>query len=190
VLVYEARRFAKNPDKPQSYFIFRCVLPICLAAGALSAAGIGLNVPWRALQPAPSREDLYALWAFAGIWSIGVPVMGWAIAEVIARVVPRAQVATTGKGDKIKRDNVRLPDQQIEQDARQVSLGLEILALVVSGLVGASLLVGAVTWWFSYLYNHPALYAILVLPLLMGMYLLSRVIFIGITSLNDEQGIG
>jgi hypothetical protein len=188
VLVYQARRFAKIPDTPQSYFIFRCVLPICLAAGALSAAGTGLNVPWRALQPAPSSADLYALWTFAGIWSIGVPVLGWAIAEVIAHVVPRAQVATTGKGDKIKGDDGKLPDQQIEQDARQVSLGLEILALVVSGLVGASLLVGSVTWWFSYLYNHPALYAILVLPLLMGMYLLSRVIFIGIASLNDEQG--
>ncbi|MDB6157079.1 MAG: conserved rane protein of unknown function [Gammaproteobacteria bacterium] len=188
VLVYQARRFAKNPDKPQSYFIFRCVLPICLAAGTLSAAGVGLNVSWRAVQPAPSREDLYALWAFAGIWSIGVPVLGWAIAELIAHVVPRAQVATTGKDDKIKGGKVRLSDQQIKQDARQVPLGLEVLALVVSGLIGASLLVGAVTWWFSYLYNHPALYAILVLPLLMGMYLLSRVIFIGITSLNDEQG--
>ncbi len=188
VLVYEARRFAKNPDTPQGYFILRCVLPICLAACALSSAGIGLNLPWRALQPAPSGADLYALWAFAGIWSIGVPVLGWAIAEVIAHVVPRAQVATTGKGEKIRSDHVRLSDQQIKQGARQVSLGLEILALVVSGLVGASLFVGSVTWWFSYLYNHPALYAILVLPLLLGMYLLSRVIFIGIASLNDEKG--
>jgi len=188
VLVYQARRFAKNPDTPQSYFVFRCVLPICLAAAALSAAGIGLNIPWRELQPAPSRIDLYTLWGFAGIWSIGVPVLGWAIAEVIARVVPRAQVATTGKADKIKDDNVKLSDQQIKEEARQVSLGLEVGALLFSGAIGASLFVGAVTWWFSYLYNHPALYAILVLPLLLGMYLLTRVIFIGIASLNDEQG--
>jgi hypothetical protein len=188
VLVYRARRFAKIPDTPQSYFILRCVLPICLAACVLSSAGIGLNLPWRALQPLPSSADLYALWAFAGVWSIGVPVLGWAIAEVIAHLVPRAQAATTGKSEKIKVDGARLSDQEIQRGARQVSVGLEILALVVSGLVGASLLVGVVTWWFSYLYNHPALYAILVLPLLLGMYLLSRVIFIGIASLNDEQG--
>lgn len=182
VLIYRARRLAKQPQTPQSFFILRCVLPICLAGAFLSTAGVGLDLPWSAPHPYPSRTDLGYLWAFAAIWSIGVPMLGWGIVELLARFVPRAQRKTTGKGD-----NVPLSREQIKKDARQVSLTIEFLALLVSGSVGMSLLVGTTTWWFSYLYNHPALYAVLVLPLLLGEYLLSRVIFIGFGSLNDEQ---
>jgi hypothetical protein len=183
VLVYRARRFAKKPGTPQAYFVLRCVLPICLAAGVLSTAGVGLNLPWAAEYPEPTSGDLYRLWGFAVIWSIAVPILGWSIAELLARFAPRAKVRTTGKNG-----NVTLSPDQINEQSRQVSLKVELFALIVSGLVGASLLAGSVTWWFSFLYNHPALYAILVLPLLLGMYLLSRVVFVGCTSLNDERG--
>jgi hypothetical protein len=76
----------------------------------------------------------------------------------------------------------------VEENARSVSLGTELLALVVSGAVGMCLLVGLVTWWFSFLFNHPSLYTVFVLPILLGVYLISRVLFVGIASLSDEQG--
>jgi hypothetical protein len=180
-LVYHARRFAKKPETPQAYFVLRCVLPICLAAGMLATAGIGLDLPWSALQPQPTRQNLTDLWAFSGIWCIAVPVLGWLVVELVARHSSTAKKRTTGKDERASLS--RHPD-----DSRQVSWKFELFALLVSGLVGTALLVGLVTWWFSYLYNHPALYAILVLPLLLGEYLLSRTIFIGCASLNDEQG--
>lgn len=182
VLVYWARRFAKKPDTPQSYFIARCVVPICLAAGTLSAAAIGLQLPWTQGETDPTRSDWSSLWLFAGLWSIGVPVLGWLIAELLVHFVPRAQQATTGLGVDVK-----LSQQQMKSETRQVSPGLELFALVASGAVGAALLVGVVAAFLSFLYKHPALYAILVLPLLLAIYLLTRVIFIGITSLNDEH---
>jgi hypothetical protein len=182
MLIYRARRLAKKPTTPQSFFLLRCVLPICLAGTFLSMAGVGLDLPWDAREPSPAETDLVRLWEFAAIWCIGVPVSGWGIVELLARLEPRARRKTTGKDD-----NVRLSSQQLQDDARQVSLKIELFALVVSGSVGMVLLVKSTQWWFSYLYNHPALYAVLVLPLLLGEYLLSRVIFVGCASLNDER---
>jgi hypothetical protein len=62
----------------------------------------------------------------------------------------------------------------------------EFVGLVVSGLVGAGLLVAVTESWFSYLYNHPALYVTLVLPILLGVYLIARVLFVGIASLSES----
>jgi len=183
VLVYRSRRFAKSPDITQGYFVVRCVLPICLAAAALSTAGVGLQLPWRALEPAPGPEDLRALWGFALVWSIVVPLIGWSIAEIMARFGATAKKQTAGKAK-----DAPLSDAEIARTARQVSAGLEVIALSASGLIGAALFVGAVTWWFSYLYNHPALYVILGFPGLLCLYLLSRVVFIGLISLSDERG--
>ncbi len=182
VLIYRARRLAKKPKTPQSFFILRCVLPICLAGAFLSTAGVGLDLPWDDRVPHPAATDLIYLWGFAAIWSIGVPLLGWGLVELLARFVPDAQKKTTGKDA-----DVPLSSQQLQEDSRQVSLRIEFLALVVSGSVGMVLLAKTTQWWFSYLYNHPALYAVLVLPLLLGEYLLSRAIFVGCASLNDEQ---
>jgi len=181
VLIYRARRFAKSPDMPQGYFMFRCVIPVCLAAAALSAAGIGLQLPWATVQN-PSGS-LLPLWEFAGVWSIVVPVLGWTISEVIARTVPSAKEKTTGRTP-----GTAISDPQMETSARQVSAATELAALIVSGMIGAALFVTVVRYWFFFLYNHPALYVILAFPLLLGLYLLSRVVFVGITSLNDERG--
>jgi hypothetical protein len=183
VLIYRARRFAKSPDITQGYFVIRCVLPVCLAAAALSSAGVGLELPWSARVPKPEPEDLRALWGFALVWSIVVPLIGWSIAEGMARFGSTSKKQTAGKGKEASPS-----DFEIARTARQVCAGLEVVALVASGLIGAALFVGAVTWWFSFLYNHPALYVILAFPGLLCLYLLSRVIFIGLISLSDERG--
>jgi hypothetical protein len=179
-LVYYVRRFFKKPQTPQALFVLLCVVPICLAGGGLATAGIGLGLPWTDPTPNPSGRDWLLLWGFAGIWSIVVPLLGWSAVEAAVRLLPSARRRTMGQDVGQSMDR---PDE-----ARQVSRKIEFAALFFSGAVGASLLVGIVSWWFSYLYNHPALYAILMLPLLLGAYLLSRVIFIGIASLSDEQG--
>jgi hypothetical protein len=183
VLIYRARRFAKSPDIAQGYFVVRCVLPVCLAAAALSSAGVGLQLPWSARTPNPGPEDLRALWGFALVWSIVVPLIGWSIAELMARFGATSKKRTAGKEKEASPS-----DAEIARTARQVSAGLEVIALVASGLIGAALFVGAVTWWFSFLYNHPALYVILAFPGLLCLYLLSRVVFIGLISLSDERG--
>ncbi|MBS0416275.1 MAG: patatin-like phospholipase family protein [Proteobacteria bacterium] len=173
LLVFGSRRLAKKPEIPQGYFIWTCVLPICLAGGLLSTAGVGLD---------PRVTDNSAPWQFAALWSIGVPILGWGLIELLTRSSRRAQQKTTGKDDTGPQTR-----EQIKKESRQVAPLVELAALVVSGLVGMSLLAKTTQWWFSYLYNHPALYAVLVLPLLLGEYLLSRVLFIGLLSLNDER---
>jgi len=173
LLVFGSRRLAKKPQTPQGYFIWTCVLPICLAGAFLSTAGVGLD---------PRVTDENPPWQFAAIWSIGVPILGWGIIELITRSNRRAQQKTTGKDGAGAQTA-----EQIKKESRQVAPLVELAALVLSGLVGMSLLAKTTQWWFSYLYNHPALYAVLVLPLLLGEYLLSRVLFIALLSLNDEK---
>jgi len=173
--VYSFRRFAKTPGTPQGYFIFGCVLPICLAAGILATAALGLDLPWREITPHPCCTDNSGLWKFAALWCILVPIIGWSIAEILARLFPN-WTRTAAK-----------PGQVGEQPpARKVAPVYELFALLVSGAVGMALLVGIVKFWFSYLYNHPALYVTLGLPLLLSVYLISRVLFIGLASLSES----
>jgi len=157
VLIYRARRLTKDPTTKQSYYLLRCVLPVCLAGTFLAIAAIGLD---------PRDLRLAPLLGFGVLWSIVVPLLGWALGEWLA-----------------SRDTNR----EIRRESRQVSLRVEFFALLLSGEVGATLLAKTTQWWFPYLYDHPALYAVLVLPVLLGEYLLARVVFIGYASLNDEN---
>jgi hypothetical protein len=61
----------------------------------------------------------------------------------------------------------------------------ELLALIVSGAVAAWLLVTVTKSWFSSLFEHPACYVIFVLPVLLGLYLIARTLFVGLASLGD-----
>ena len=170
LLIFFSRRFKKEPDTSQTYFVLACVLPVCLAGAALSTAGFGLRLPWKWPDAAPTSCDFWGLWGFAVLWSIGVPVLGWALAELAAKFVPCAQKMTTGK------------------NARQVSAWLEFGGLLASGAVGAGLFAGSIQWWFHDVFYHPLLYVVVVFPALLGIYLLSRTIFIAITSFADERG--
>jgi len=156
VLIYRARRLAKDPALKQSYFLLRCVLPVCLAGTFLSIAGVGLD---------PRNLTLPPLLGFGLIWCIVVPILGWLIGERLA---------------------ARAASEKVHEVTRQVSLRVEFFALLLSGEVGATLLAKTTQWWLPFLYDHPAIYAVLVLPLLLGEYLLARVIFVGYASLNDE----
>jgi hypothetical protein len=98
--VYFQRRFAKSDKYSQGDFILTCVLPICLAAGSLAGAGVGLHLPWAELSPHPTRADLYQLWEFCAVWCISVPVAGWLGVEMIAQFIQRAKNWTTGTEGK------------------------------------------------------------------------------------------
>jgi Patatin-like phospholipase len=170
--VYSFRRFAKRPGIPQAYFIFGCVLPICLAAGVLILAALGLNLPWHNSLPHPCCSDITGLWKFSFAWCLGVPFIGWLAAEILARLFPRWTLpAPTAAPAQIRR----------------AAWMYELLGLLISGLVGTALLVLVVSYCFSFLYLHPDAYVILALPILLGIYLISRALFVGIASLGDSS---
>jgi len=169
--VYSFRRFAKRPGIPQAYFIFGCVLPICLAAGVLCTAAVGLNLPWHNSPPHPCCSDITGLWKFSFAWCLAVPCFGWLVAEILARLFPRWTLPAPGAA----------PEQ-----VRQAAWMYELLALLISGLVAMGLLVLVVRYCFSFLFNHPDAYVILALPILLGIYLIARALFVGIASLGDS----
>jgi hypothetical protein len=182
--VYGFRRFAKRAGTPQVLFILGCVLPICLAAGMLCTAALGLDFPWHAEDPHPCCSDLTSLWEFASVWCIGVPIIGWAVAEALAYCFPRWTQYTPSPGEAPQSAPARVA---LRQRARQAAWICEFFALLVSGAVGAALLVGAVRFLFSILIHNKPLFVILALPLLLGIYLMSRVLFVGIASLADTS---
>jgi hypothetical protein len=182
LLVYGFRRFAKRPGTPQGSFILGCVFPICLAALVLCAASLGLDFPWHTADPHPCCSDITSLWKFSAVWCIAVPMIGWAVAEVVAFCCPRwTQHKLANFGDPIDSRATQ------RQQARQAAWICEFFALAISGAVGAALLVGAVRFLFSYLIAIPPLFVILAPPLVLGIYLLSRVLFVGIASLADTS---
>ena len=170
--VYSFRRFAKRPGISQVYFVFGCVLPVCLAGGVLCTAALGLNLPWHDSLPHPCCSDVTSLWKFSFLWCLCVPFIGWLAAEIFAWRFPRWTLPT--------------PDTRLEQ-VRQAARMYELLALLISGSVGMALLVLVVSYCFSFLYLHPDAYVILALPMLLGIYLISRALFVAIASLGDSS---
>lgn len=182
--VYGFRRFAKRPGTPQGYFVLGCVLPICLAAGMLCTAALGLDFPWHGAAPHPCCSDLTNLWKFSALWCIAVPILGWVVAEALAFCFPRWTQYAPAAGNGEKPAHTRVAMRQRERQAAWIC---ELVALGVSGAVGAALLVGAVRFLFSILITNAPWFVILALPLLLGIYLVSRVVFVGIASLADTS---
>jgi hypothetical protein len=179
VCLYAFRRFAKDTATPQGYFILFCVAPVVLAAGTLATAALALVMPWHETAPKPLPVDYMTLALFSILWCVVVPVLGWSGAEVgvwLCRLLreksePRTSANSNG-GSAAK--------------ARIVPWKWELFGLFASGLIGAALLVAVTNSWLAYLYGHPALYVILVLPILLGIYLISRALFVGIVSLSES----
>jgi hypothetical protein len=176
--LYDARRFAKIPGTPQLYFILRCVLPVCLAASVLSTAGLSLAQTWQDQSPTDKTD----LWQFSALWCIAIPFIGWSCAEMRARLSRKQPQMEGDLPQSIHGDEAR----SVSADARQVSPKWEFVALLISGLIGTGLLAGLTQSCFSYLYKHPALYVVLVLPMLLGIYLFARVVFVGVASLSES----
>ena len=172
--VYSFRRFAKRPGIPQACFIFGCVLPICLAAGVLCTAALGLNLPWHNSPPHPCCSDLTGLWKFSFPWCLAVPCSGWLVAEILARLFPRWTLPA--------------PDATPEQ-VRQARLDVRIAGLADIGIGGHGALgAGGPILLHSFLFNHPDAYVILALPILLGIYLIARALFVGVRVWATRSG--
>jgi patatin-like phospholipase len=98
------------------------------------------------------------LWLFAGLWCVGAPVLGW-IAAAFKPAPPG-----------------RLPPWWVE-----------LLALCGSGAVATTILVGVAYGGQPYLRARLPLYTILTIPLLLGVYLIARVLFVAIGSLAEGR---
>ncbi len=194
--VYACRRFAKRAGTSQVFFVGCCVLPVCLAAGLLSTAALGFELPPRCNRLLPSIcADIADLWKFACLWCVGVPLIGWAIAESLAALFPswaqsvpakRTEPEIKGKqASQTERVAAPLDTESMRKRARQAPQVCELVALVISGSVGAALLVIVTRCWFSAFVSLPWLYVVGTLPVLLGIYLLSRVLFVAIASLAD-----
>lgn len=164
IAVYWFRRFVKKPWTPHGRFLAWCVFPVVLAAAALSSAVLGLELPWKVPRSDATEEQSRMLLGFALLWCIVVPTVGWAVSEV------RAQWQARGvKG-------------------LRVTAWIELVALILSGVIAAGLLVLMTMSWLPHLYERPALFVILGLPLLLGLYLIARTLFVAIASLGDSSG--
>src|SRR5262249_1044093 len=149
LLVYCMRRFAKSERFKQRHFIVACVLPICLAAGALSAAALGFSLPGSGL---PSPVSRASIWSFCAVWCIGVPFAGWFLAEMIAQFVNQAKEWAAGSDTAATAPS----DRKLDDNVRSVSFLTELMALTVSGLTGMCLLVALIDSCYAFLFNHPA----------------------------------
>jgi hypothetical protein len=173
LLVYRYRRLSKYPPPEwrhhppsQTRFLLACALPICIAAAVLATAGLYVDIDLTAGE--------WRLWGFSALWCIVVPILGWLCNLIFA---PRRS-DRSGESDC----GERLPDVA---QARRSSWRYELFALVISGLVATVLLTAVTTYWYTGLRAMPGYYVILVLPILLGIYLIARMLFVGISSLSE-----
>lgn len=157
------RRFVKKPGTSQAKFVLWCLAPIVFAASLLSTATLGLDLPWSISPPRPSSEQTEALVRFAVLWCVCVPIAGWAVSTLVHFFVKTNQ----------------------ELAAKVWSALFELLGLLVSGAVSAWLLVLMTRHWLADLLARPPLYVVLVLPILLGLYLLAKTLFIAFASLVE-----
>lgn len=173
ICLYWMRRFAKtsgsSEQKPftQAHFVLGCTFPVVLAAGMLAIAAANLDVRL--------ASDSWQLWGFAVLWCAVMPILGWAVIEIRA--------AWKSAGNASAPEGERCPDADTAR--RRASWIYELGALAVSGLVAAAVLVGVASSWFAPLHASPIWYVILALPILLGIYLIARTIFIALASLSE-----
>jgi hypothetical protein len=157
VSTHYLRRFGKDPSKKRTQltYVFWSVLPLLLSAVLLAATAIWIKVPWRDGTVGPDRwRDLF--FGFAVLWCVGIPLLGWAASAFLP--------------DR-RRDSAGNPEP------RPSRLG-ELLALIGSGLCSAAVLAWVTYGWFQSLVERPTLYAIFAVPILLGVYLLGRALFV------------
>jgi hypothetical protein len=164
--VFILRRVVKG-DVPQAVIILCAVLPVFAAGLLLSGAGLQLNTFLNGIIAHGDARSLKLLWAFAFLWSVAVPVMGWLIGELAAKLCSKVLLDT--------------------EEKRTVSPLYELTALLVSGTAGAALFVGVTLSWFGGLSANLIYYVIAAPPVLLGIYLISRVLFVGISSLSERS---
>lgn len=160
--IYYHRRFVRDPDTPSSRYSVLCVLPVIAAAAMLSFTGLGYaNGPAVVLDAPFWSAGNYPILMFSVLWCTVIPLIGWLVVELIYRLrhdIP-GELKHTGK--------------------------FEFSALVISGLAISFVLALVIRGLLLPLYNHPGLYVMLTLPVLLALYLLARTLFVGLASMSE-----
>ena len=165
--VYYHRRFVRDPSTASSRYAILCVAPVVAAAVALSFTGLGYANGLADTLAAPFWSDANRpLLILAILWCVVVPLLGWMIVEMVYRL----------------RHRVAAESRHTEK--------FELAALAISGFVVAWLFAVAVRGLLPTFYNHPGLYVMLTLPVLLGLYLLARTLFVGLASLSETLQTG
>ena len=167
ISVFRSRRYSASLSYSQSSFVYRCVLPVVLAAASLCIAALGLN-RWTTLNFTHPARDLERAWIFAGVWCVVIPLIGWTIIE-LGLLKPK-----------------ELPKDEARDKVNQVRRWYEFTSLIVSGLLTAPLLVGVMNYWLAPLYVTGAWYVVLGLPILLALYLLARTLFVAGASASER----
>ena len=160
--VYYHRRFVRAPNTRASRYALLCVLPVVAAAALLSFCGLGYaNGPAVVLDAPFWSEANRPILMFSALWCMVVPLLGWCVVELLYRL-----------------------RHDIAPESRHTAK-FELGALIISGLAIALLFAMAVRGLLLPFYNHPGLYVMLTLPVLLGLYLLARTLFVGLASMSE-----
>ncbi|MFI5007969.1 MAG: hypothetical protein ACHQKZ_11040 [Solirubrobacterales bacterium] len=97
-----------------------------------------------------------ALWSFCALWCVAVPLLGWLAARVASRGQGLVPPATA-----------------------------DLAGIVLSGAVAAFLLAMITNAWLPTLLRHPRRFVLFAVPILLGLYLLARTLFVAFASLAE-----
>ncbi len=173
------RYFAKDHQVSGRSMILSCVAPVIGAAALLSIAGVCVGISWAAQAEAQFAAWGWKVWAFAALWCIVVPFLGWLIMYVALRLA----VVKELEARRID-PTAKLPGLCKSELAR--AGGWEAAGIVVSGGVATLLLMGLIRFALPYLFEHPVLYVMLVLPALLAIYLIARTLHVAFASLSEQ----
>ncbi|MBM0103876.1 patatin-like phospholipase family protein [Steroidobacter sp. S1-65] len=165
--IYYHRRFVRDPGTPSSRYAVLCVLPVIAAAALLSFTGLGYaNGPAVVLDAPFWSAGNRPILMFSAVWCLLVPLSGWMAVEIVYRL-----------------------RHQIAPETRHTEK-FELAALLISGLAVALLFAVTVRELLLPFYAHPGLYVMLTLPVLLGLYLLARTLFVGLASMSETFATG
>ncbi len=169
ILVFRSRRYSSHLPYEQGNFVRRCLAPVVLSAALLCIAVLGLN-RWITPGLVHPRQDLLHVWVFAAVWCVVNPLIGWTMTE-LGWFKPKNLPATSSTSDDMM---------------RSVRRRYEFWGLLASGAITAALLVGLILYWLAPLYASPGWYVVLGLPILLGLYLLARTLFVAAASASES----
>ncbi|HKU15269.1 MAG TPA: patatin-like phospholipase family protein [Steroidobacteraceae bacterium] len=167
IMVFRSRRYSSGLRYEQGTFVRRCVVPIVLAAALLCIAVLGLK-KWITPGLAHQTLDQVHVWIFALVWCVVNPLLGWGMIEL----------------GWFKPQDMQGP--QTDERVQRVQRRYEFWGLLASGALTAALLVGVILYWLAPLYSSPGWYVVLGLPILLGLYLLARTLFVAVASASES----
>lgn len=159
------RRWTQRRGERRVRWVFDAASIGCLYAAStlFVVAALWADAPWQAIPGgagAPAGAPQFPeRMARALTWTIGLPLLGAAIGKTITR-----------------------------QWRRPTELVAELVAFVVSGLLGAALLAWLMGDPWAALVQQPWLVTVLGVPALLVVYALARAVFTGVRSVADDLG--